>query len=100
MPSGIEDRKGDIVQKVVEKDRKFIGMAFDAVIEYFEDMENSSKKCESEGTACSEMIANECAGMPFVTEPMIRQVLDVMYREGLLDRKIPEGTGTPHYSMK
>lgn len=94
----IVEKKDEIVEKVAETDRKFIEMAVDAVTEWFEKIEEKPEQCASNGRVCPGMIAKDCTGMPFVGEVRIRQVLDVMYAKGLLEREIPEGTGIPHYS--
>lgn len=96
----IVEKKSEIVEKVVETDKKFIEMAVDAVIEYFENIEEKREECASNGRVCPNMIAKDCTGMPFVDEARIRQVLDVMYTKGRLEREIPEGTGIPHYFRK
>lgn len=96
----IVEKKDEIVKKVSEADKKFIEMAVDAVKEYFEKIEEKPEQCASNGRVCPSMIAKDCTGMPFVNEARIRQVLDVMYAEGLLEREIPEGTGIPHYFRK
>ncbi|MFW5912808.1 MAG: hypothetical protein ACOCTL_05035 [Candidatus Hadarchaeota archaeon] len=96
----IVEKKNEVVEKVAETDKKFIEMAVDAVMEYFEKIEEKPEKCASNGRICPSMIAKDCTGMPFVDEARIRQVLDVMYTKGLLEREIPEGTGIPHYFRK
>lgn len=96
----IVEKKNEVVEKVAETDKKFIEMAVDAVMEYFGKIEEKPEKCASNGRICPSMIAKDCTGMPFVDEARIRQVLDVMYTKGLLEREIPEGTGIPHYFRK
>lgn len=96
----IAGEKEELVERVAEADKKFIEMTVDAVVDYFEKVKENPEECASDGKVCPEMIAKECAGMPFLNEARFQQVLDVMYREGLLERVIPEGTGIPHYSLR
>ncbi|OKY79105.1 MAG: hypothetical protein BTN85_1611 [Candidatus Methanohalarchaeum thermophilum] len=101
MSEEIGNEKNKIIEKVAEKDKKFIEMAVDAVEDYFNETKNTEKtKCSNNDKICPSMIAKECKGMPFVNETRIQQVLDVMANEGILDREIPEGTGIPHYFKK
>ncbi len=88
--------KDKIVEKAVEKDKEFMEMAVDIITDYFEE---NPEGCSS-GKLCPEAVSAECKGMPFITETRIKQVLDIMYHEDYLEREIPEGTGTPHYSLK
>ncbi|MFO7792092.1 MAG: hypothetical protein R6W73_03810 [Candidatus Saliniplasma sp.] len=92
----IKEDKNKIVGKAVEKDKKFMEMTVDIITDYFE---KNPEGCSS-GKMCPEALVAECTGMPFITETRIKQVLDIMYHEGYLEREIPEGTGTPHYSLK
>lgn len=92
----IIDDKEAIVEKAVKNDKKFMEMTVDIITDYFE---KNPEGCSS-GKLCPEAVSAECTGMPFITETRIKQVLDIMYREGHLEREIPEGTGTPHYSLK
>lgn len=92
----ITENKDELVGKAVENDKKFMEMTVDIITEYFEE---NPEGCSS-GKLCPEAISAECKGMPFITETRIKQVLDIMYHEGYLKREIPEGTGTPHYSLK
>ena len=92
----ITKNKDEIVKKAVENDKKFMEMTVDIITEYFE---KNPEGCSS-GNMCPEMLAAECEGMPLITEARINQVLDILYNEGYLDRKIPEGTGAIHYSLK
>ncbi len=92
----IKDDKNKIVEKALENDKKFMEMTVDIITDYFEE---NPEGCSS-GKMCPEALVAECAGLPFITETRIKQVLDIMYHEGYLEREIPEGTGTPHYSLK
>ncbi len=92
----VTKNKDEIVEKAVNNDEKFMEMTVDLITDYFEE---NPEGCSS-GRLCPDAVAAECAGMPFITETRIKQVLDIMYREGHLEREIPEGTGTPHYSLK
>ena len=92
----ISKSKDEIVKKAVENDKRFMEMTVDIITEYFEE---NPEGCSS-GRLCPEAIAAECAGLPFITDTRIKQVLDIMYQEEYLERDIPEGTGTPHYSLK
>lgn len=96
----IVKRKEESVGSVAEADKNFIEMAIDAVMDYLKKVEEKQEECAPGGKVCPGMIAKECAGTPFVNEARFQQVLDVTYREGLLEREIPEGTGILHYSLK
>ncbi|MFP3952443.1 MAG: hypothetical protein ACLFVP_09935 [Candidatus Bathyarchaeia archaeon] len=97
MISEMAKNKDRIIRKVVEQERKFIERTFDEVLAYLQD---GSGGCGSGNSVCPQMIAGKFAGMPLVDEGKVRQVLDVMYKEGYLEREVPEGTGILHYSIK
>ncbi|MFW6111236.1 MAG: hypothetical protein ACOC6H_04290 [Thermoproteota archaeon] len=97
MISEIVENKDRIIQKVVEQERKLIEKTVDEVLTYLQD---SSGGCGAGNSVCPQMIASKCAGMPLADDGRARQVLDAMYREGYLEREIPEGTGILHYSIK
>ncbi|MBS3817827.1 MAG: hypothetical protein KGY76_09735 [Candidatus Thermoplasmatota archaeon] len=92
----ITENKEEIVEKAWKNDKKFIEMTVDIVLDYLEE---NPEGCSS-GKFCPEALVDRCTGMPFVTDDKIKMVVDMMYREGYLKREIPEGTGTPHYSLK
>lgn len=92
----ISENKEKIVEKSLDIDRKFIEMTVDIITDY---MEENPEGCSS-GKFCPEVIVAGCTSLPFVNEDKIKMVLDTMYREGYLEREIPKGTGTPHYSLK
>lgn len=92
---GILEDKSQIVEKALDNDKKFMETAVNIITDY---LDKHPEGCSS-GNVCPDAIAATCTGMPFITETRIKQILDIMYREGYLDREIPEGTGTPHYAL-
>lgn len=92
----MNENKDEIVEKAVKNDKKFMEMTVDIINDYFKE---NPEGCSS-GKMCPEALVARCAGMPFITETRIKQVMDILYREGYLEREIPEGTGCPHYSLK
>jgi len=91
------NKKEQIAEKVAQSDAKFTDMAINRVIDYLKEMEANP---ESPDQFCESMISTQCIGMPFINQSKINLVLDAMYRESCLEMSIPEGTGTPHYSLK
>lgn len=85
----ITKKRGELVDKVSEMDKKFIGVAFDAVMDYSKKVENEPEKCTSDGKIGPSMVDEECAGMPFVDETRIRQVADVILRRRALGEENP-----------